>query len=141
MKISAQSYYGLKAVTFLAKESRVFSVKEIADGERIPYDYLEKIMQKLTRAGLVTSKRGSAGGYSLKRPSSKITAKDILTALDEAILPILCVMSNKSRSYCIMEKTCLSKNVWQRMQKAINYSLNSITLADLVYVNPKKSKR
>lgn len=125
IKISKQSQYGLRAMICLANSKEVCSVKTISLKEGIPFDFLEKIISKLEKAGILTGKKGAQGGYTLSCSPKKITAGDIVRALEGEKAPVDC-------SLCGKYKKCLSKNVWKRVEKAINDSLNSITLSDLI---------
>jgi len=137
MKISAKTQYGLRAMVYLAKTRKISSLKEISENEKIPFDFLEKIISKLEKAKLVKSKRGAQGGYALSRPSSKITTGEIIKILEGTIAPVLCIAEEKSKKFdCPHEKKCLTKNVWKKVQDALNETLNSIILADLI--NEKK---
>lgn len=75
MLISKSVYYGLRGMAYLAKESHLCSIQEIAKREKIPAFFLEKIFQKFKKAGLINSKKGLNGGFFLVLPSRKITLK------------------------------------------------------------------
>jgi Rrf2 family cysteine metabolism transcriptional repressor len=62
-------------------------IQEIAQRQRIPQRYLEQVLLALKRAGLLTSKRGAAGGYHLTRPPEAITVGDVLRAVEGADAP------------------------------------------------------
>lgn len=84
MQITRGGEYGLRGVLHLAQHGagHVGMVSTIADAEDIPPRFLAKIFQMLTRAGLMKSKRGAKGGFSLARPVSQITVRDVLEAID-----------------------------------------------------------
>ncbi len=124
-QVSKKSQYGLRAVTYLAKAKKVASLKEVAKAEAIPFDFLEKILSKLEKAGLLNSKKGSQGGYCLARPLNKITAGSIVEALEGKIIPVEC-------SFCGKAKKCVSKNVWDKVKQSLAKTLYSITIKDLV---------
>lgn len=130
MKFSTKSQYGLRAMIFLAKnKGKFFSSREIARAEKIPFEYLEKILSKLEKAGLVVAKKGSKGGYFLAKDPKKITIGQITKALQERLDLVKCL---SEKSYCPLLKKCLAKKFWQRLKKSINLALNSITLASLI---------
>jgi len=131
MKISKKSQYGLRAMVYLAKHYKkgdVFPLKEISDKEKIPFDYLEKIISELEGENLVKAKKGAQGGYFLTKPADKITAGEIVRVL-ETTEPVKCYG-------CQMLEICSTKNVWEKVQDSVDYTLNSVTLADLA--KPKK---
>ena len=137
MKISKKSQYGLRAMVYLAgvfgKEKKICSLREISEKENISFDYLEKIMSKLEKKGLVSSKRGVRGGYLLSRAPEKITVGQIIKVLEGSLAPVKCVAKEKRERYtCPRRRICKTLSVWQKIQDTLNLTLNSITLADLV---------
>lgn len=130
MRISTKSQYGLRAMVYLAKvfkKNQVFPLREIAKKEDISFDYLEKIISKLAKAGLVKAKKGVQGGYFLTKKPSKIKIGEIITVLEGEMALVRCL-----KYFCPKEKKCLTKNFWEKMQRALNSVLNSLTLADLI---------
>jgi Rrf2 family protein len=127
MNISNKSQYGLRAMVLLAKSyklKQIISTKEISQKEGVPFDFLEKILSNLEKAKLVKGKKGIGGGYVLAKNLNKITAKDIVKTLENTIA-VNC-------SFCGKSKKCLAKNVWRKIDIAIDKTLKSITLADLI---------
>ena len=83
MKISKKTQYGLRAMIFLARgKGKVFSLKEISEKEKIPYDFLEKIILRLKNAGFLKAKKGPIGGYYLSRAPEKIKVGKIIEVLE-----------------------------------------------------------
>ncbi len=125
-KVSKKSQYGLRAMVYLAKKDskEFFSLKDISGKESIPFDFLEKIMSELEKVKLVKAKKGIQGGYVLARNPERITAKDIVSALENTTA-VDC-------SFCGKSKKCLTKNVWRKIDVAINKTLKSMTLSDLI---------
>ena len=134
MKISKKSQYGLRAMVYLAKvfkKDKVFPLREIAKKEGISFDYLEKIISKLKKAGFLKVKRGVRGGYFLAKSPAKIKIGEIIKTLEGTIGLVKCIAKGQ-KYYCPREKKCLTKNFWKRIQDSLNFALNSITLADLI---------
>ena len=137
MKISKKTEYGLRAMVYLAKKSskdNPCSIKEISKKEKISFDFLEKIISKLEKTGLVKAKKGVKGGYFLAKPAKKITPGDIVLILEENIVAVNCFG-------CPMSGKCSSKDVWDEVQESVDNSLNAITLADLIYPVKSSLKR
>jgi Rrf2 family protein len=137
MRISTKSQYGLRAMVYLAKvfkKDKVFPLREIAKEEDISFDYLEKIISKLEKAGLVKSKKGVQGGYSLARPPQKIKLAEIMRTLEGEMVLVKCLAKMK-KSVCPKEKKCLAKNFWKKIQNSLESTLDSMTLSDLI--NPE----
>lgn len=129
IKISNQSQYGLRAMVYLAQKKKIASAKEIALAEAIPSHFLEKILVKLKKAGLIMVKRGAGGGYFLSQSFRKVSVADIIRPLEGKMALTLCL---ERGFYCPREKECLTKDVWFRIQKALIKSLESINLSDLI---------
>ena len=87
MKLSTKGRYGLSAMIDLAvySENEAVSLNSIAERQHISEGYLEQLMAKLKKAGLVTSIRGASGGYYLAKPASEISVGDILRALEGSL--------------------------------------------------------
>jgi Rrf2 family protein len=85
--ISSKGVYGLAAMHELLQneENKPMQIKEISARADIPQNYLEQLLSKLRHAGLVTSTRGSKGGYMLARDAKDILIKDIIIALEDDI--------------------------------------------------------
>jgi len=134
VKLSTKTYYGLRAIICLAEEEKPCSVREISAKEKIPRKYLEKIFQELRSDGFLISHKGSSGGYSLARPSTKIKAGDIIMALEkEAFL-------TKCQTSCPMAGQCTAKTFWKEMQQSFESSFRKTTLANLISKSPEKGR-
>ena len=134
MRLSTKSTYGLRAMLNIALESGkgAISTMDISKREGISIAYLEQLLNRLRRGGLVKSIRGPMGGYLLGRKPYKITVGDIVRTLEGEISPVHCVTPKKdSNLICKMSKTCVPKVVWMKLAKAISDCLESITLEDL----------
>jgi Rrf2 family protein len=82
---SKRIFYALEAVLFIAYNSKSGAIasRDIAERQQLPARYLEPILQKLVRAGVLKSVRGPQGGYVLGRERRRITLKDICDVLSE----------------------------------------------------------
>jgi Rrf2 family protein len=98
----------------------------------MPLSFLEQIMAPLRRAGLVVSHHGVHGGYELSRAPNEISMSDVLDVLEGTIAPMLCAPLDGSTMICGRESICGSKVLWRRLRDAINETLRTTTLADLV---------
>jgi len=128
--ISAKSQYGLRAMTYLARQDSISPLSKISKAEGISFDYLEKIVSKLEKAGLLESKKGIQGGYSLSKNPSKIKIGEIISALEGNKHLVKCV--GEKGCLCPRERGCFAKPLWEKLYKSLNNTLNSITLADLI---------
>jgi Rrf2 family protein len=89
VRISAKGEYAIKAVLDLAlhRDRDLIPIQEIAAREAIPQRYLEQVLLSLKRAGILTSKRGSAGGYHLTKAPDEITVGAVLRAVEGTGVP------------------------------------------------------
>jgi Rrf2 family protein len=131
MQVSRKVDYALRAVIHLANEEgsdRACSVTEIAARERIPRQFLEKIVQQLIRGGLVRSRRGPHGGYVLARPAEQVTFRDVIEALEGRISLNVCVGDHPD---CFLLGMCGMNRVWQEGQRRVMDLFEKTTIADV----------
>jgi Rrf2 family protein len=93
MKFSKKSEYGLRALIELTAHygKSLLQRQDIAKRQHIPIEFLEQILLALKNAGLLASKRGISGGYSLIKPPDQITLGQVIRILDGPLAPIGCV--------------------------------------------------
>jgi Rrf2 family transcriptional regulator, cysteine metabolism repressor len=145
---STKAEYGVRVMAHLAARNgdEPISLGSIAESEGLPLAYLEHLVQRLRRAGLVESRRGAHGGYSLARPADSISMAEVVEALEGEIAPIECISSGADGTLvCAREgqpghDPCPTKLLWTRVQGSIVRTLGDVTLADLVRP-PKNSKK
>ena len=105
------------------------SLKDISDRQDISMKYLEAIIAKLSKGGLVDSARGKTGGYRLNRPVDKYTVGEILILTEKTLAPVSCV---ECENNCPKEGSNLARPMWNELNEIIMDFLNSKTLADLI---------
>ncbi len=79
---------------------------------------------------MVRSARGAQGGYQLTKPPEEYTVGDILRTTEGSLAPVSCLEAGSG--VCEMERTCVTLEVWQQIEEAVNQVVDHITLADLV---------
>ena len=141
MKMSTKGRYGLRAMIELASHSdeQPVPLSLIARSEEISERYLEQLMTKMKKAGLVTSCRGSAGGYSLAKEAEDISVGEILRAVEGNLNPVDC--SATTEAACENSNACVAKYVWQKVNDSINTAVDSISLAELVEKIPEEGEK
>jgi len=139
MMFSTKSEYGVRVMVELARRggAEPVALAEIAEHERLPLAYLEHLVARLRRAGLVESRRGARGGYLLAREPEQITMAEVVEALEGEIAPVECITSSPDGSLrCSLEfdaqRVCTTKVLWARVRGAIVETLEQTTLAELV---------
>ncbi len=133
MKLSTKGRYGLRALVDLALNSQdeAASTGSIAQRQGISERYLEQLMAKLKRAGIITGIRGAQGGYVLARPAEDITIGDVLRSLEGDLNAVDCPAAMDSGE-CSGSEQCAAKMVWKKINDVINQTVNSIRLSDLL---------
>lgn len=134
MKISTKGRYGLRAVIDIALhgESEPVSLSDIAIRQDISMGYLEQLISRLRKAGVVTSVRGAKGGYSLAASKDKISVGEILRALEGDLSPVNCSEISENGTPCKESGQCISKLVWKRISDSINDAVDNLMLSDLL---------
>lgn len=132
MKISTKGRYAIEAMVDLAMHSndRVESIKNIAERRNLSEKYLEQIVGALRRAGLISSTRGAAGGYSLNKCPEDITVLEILEATERNLVPLDCL--HKTSDCGINCDKCATRQMWNNMWLNIKHVLEGVTLADIM---------
>ena len=134
MRITTQAEYGLICALHLARRGGDAPVtgREIASKERLPADYVEQIMLKLRRAGIVASTRGAHGGYRLARAAESITVRDVISASEHSTFDVHCVSHPVEAERCAESHDCSIRPVWVLLQRRIDEVLDSVRLSDLL---------
>jgi Rrf2 family protein len=145
MMFSTKAEYGVRVMVGLARRSGDGScgtgepvpLAEIATTDGLPLAYLEHLVARLRKAGLVDSRRGSRGGYLLARPAAEITMAEVVQALEGSIAPIECISEAADGSIvCSRESdpdhACPTKLLWTKVRASIVSTLRETTLADLM---------
>lgn len=141
MKISTKGKYGLRAMIDLAQysEQEAVSISSIAQRQKISESYLEQLVAKPKKAGLVVSIRGAAGGYRLARPASGISVGDVLRALEGDVRAVICTAQTEEG--CEGEELCVTKYVWQRINESIEKTVDEMMIDQLVAESRKAQEK
>lgn len=134
MRITTQAEYGLICALHLARRGEEGPVtgREIASRERLPPDYVEQIMLKLRRAGIVRSTRGAHGGYRLARSAEEITIRDVIAASEHSTFDVHCTSHPVEEERCSSSHDCSIRPVWVLLQRRIDEVLSGVRLSDLL---------
>ncbi len=134
MKLSTKGRYGLRAMVDLADhcENAPVSISAISTRQGLSVTYLEQLLAKLRKSGLVQSVRGAQGGYVLAKKADEISVGDILRALEGDLSPVNCSEITGDEGACSGSKFCVTKFVWQRINNSIEDAVNNMWLSELV---------
>lgn len=129
LRIGKLTDYATVILATLAGEcGRMQTATALAERTHIAAPTVSKLLKQLQRAGLVTSTRGTHGGYQLARAPESISAAAILDALEG---PIALTDCSAGAGHCCLEHSCQTGKTWQRLSAAIRKSLSEISLAQL----------
>jgi Rrf2 family protein len=134
VRITTEAEYGLICALHLARRTNDGPVtgREIAARERLPGDYVEQIMIKLRRAGIVQSTRGAHGGYRLAREAERISVLDVMHASEHSTFDVHCVTHPVEVERCSSSHDCSIRPVWLLLQQRIDEVLGGVRLSDLL---------
>jgi Rrf2 family cysteine metabolism transcriptional repressor len=130
MKLSTRTRYAARAMAELATlaPGATRSLRELAENQGLSKKYYESIFSLLKSGGLVKSIRGLDGGYSLAKPPTEITLRDVYEILEGPICPVECVDNPDS---CERLEICPTRDTWVEVQRAVTDVLQRTTIQDL----------
>jgi Rrf2 family protein len=134
MRITTWAEYGVICALHLARRATEGPVagRELALREKLSADYVEQILLRLRRAGIVASTRGAKGGYVLAKPAGEITLRAVIAAAELETFNLHCVSHPIDSERCSDEQNCSIRPVWLMLQSKINDVLDSVVLSDLL---------
>lgn len=134
LKLTKKADYGLIALKHLSERARASfnqpacSAKEIAEEYNIPPEAMAKILQRLVKAGLLVSHHGTNGGYALAREPRRITALEVIKAIDG---PLFITACSTHRGDCDQSEKCTVREPLHKVNASIQQVLNRLTIADM----------
>ena len=131
LQLTRGGEYAVRAMSFLAErpDGEISSLHDVGGERDIPESFLAKIFQSLVHAGLVVSQRGARGGFSLARPATEISVREVIEAVDGPIALNGCVLWPDD---CRRSADCRMHEVWVEAQRRMMEVLDGVTLAELV---------
>jgi len=134
VRITTLAEYGVICALHLARRTDEGPItgRELAELERLPSDYVEQILLRLRRAGIVRSTRGARGGYALAREAEQISIRDVMEASETTTFDLHCVSHPVGEERCSSSQTCSIRPVWLLLQRKIDDVLESVRLSDLL---------
>src|SRR6187455_820379 len=146
MHLSKKSEYALRATINLGIATEVgrttVSGSELAEANRLPLKFVERILQELREAGLVETTRGKFGGYTLAKPAEEIGIGQLVRLMDGRLAPICCASENAYQPCtCPDEDHCGLRMIMIDVRNAIANILDRYTVAQVVEVTLRKMRR
>jgi Rrf2 family protein len=133
LQLSKKVEYGLMALRHMAMNphGQVFTAKEIAAKYDISYELLAKVLQKLTKSGVVISTQGMHGGYSLVKKPNELQVSSIISVIDEE-KPTIAECYAEGGEDCSIFNACTIRKPLGKMQHNLNLLLENTTLEQIV---------
>src|SRR6202012_5588475 len=131
LRLTKKADYGLMALKYLGEQvdGTAHSAKDIAEAYHIPPQLLAKILQTLTKGGLLVSHAGTNGGYALARSAHDISAFEVIRAIDGPLFITSCITIHGT---CDLHGTCTIKEPLRKVNDSIKDLLSGIHVSDLV---------
>lgn len=125
MQIKRETDYAVRCVFYLSgREHDVVMVDEIATEMDIPKSFAAKILQKLVRAGIVSSFQGVRGGFQLARPAEEITLYDVIRVIEGPISLNICT---ENAAACDLSRACKVHPFWVQVRQQVEAVFQGIT--------------
>jgi Rrf2 family protein len=146
MRLSKRGEYALRALIDLGIAQEIgrpmLPIRELAAKEKLPVKFLEQILTQLKAGGYVESTRGKLGGYSLRKPMTRIKFGAVIRLIDGPLAPIQCVsLTAYARCSCPDEAHCGLRMLMLDVRNAIAKILDRYTLAEIVEITLRKLRR
>ncbi len=134
LRLSTKGQYGVRAMFEIAKgyNSGPVTIKAISKEQEVSVAYLEQILNKLRKAGLIVSVKGPGGGYVLSRDPEKISIGVILRELEGPVAITSCLDPTEG---CMRVDGCVTHLLWKALGENIKAFLDNMTLRDLLKSN------
>lgn len=131
LQLTSRGNYGILAVYYIAQHAHdeYISIDEIVENTRIPKPYLSKILQDLCRGGILLSRRGSGGGFTLARIPREISLREVIEVIEGKIYLVNCLLKP---STCGNFMDCPIAPIWSEVQSFIFEIIGSITIDDII---------
>lgn len=135
MRITTLAEYGVICALHLARRATEGPItgRQIAATEQLPVDYVEQILIRMRRAGLVRSTRGAHGGYELAKPAADVSIRAVIEASESSTFDLHCVTHPVGEERCSSSHTCSIRPVWVLLQQRIDDVLDGVRLSDLLH--------
>ena len=129
MYITRQADYAVRCVLFLSKEpERIISANEISKSMAIPRSFLAKILQRLSRKGIVESTQGVSGGFQLAKKPARISLLEVIEAVQGPSAMNVCAIDKR---ICRLSRTCAVHPIWVDLRKDVEKRLKNENFAEL----------
>lgn len=133
MRITLESDYALRILTYLAACETVVDAQTIADKTSVTLRFTLKILHKLVSSGYVASYKGAHGGYRLSVPPEEITLKSVIEWIDGPIAIVRCLERAEGCSLNSDKTACIYHHIFESISRDVARKLGAITIADVLH--------
>jgi len=131
LRLSKRADYALIAMKHLALHPEATSAREIAACYDIPLELMAKVLQRLTRRGLLASLQGTRGGYRLARRPAAISVADVIQAIEGPVSVTVCSPDDPTQDQCEQYAKCNVRDPLWRIKERILASLETVSVAEI----------
>ncbi len=143
LRLSTKGQYGVRAMFEIAcgYPNSPVTIREISERQDVSVAYLEQILNRLRKAGLIKSIKGPGGGYLLSRKPEEISIAAILNELEGPVAITSCLNPEEG---CVRVDSCVTHLLWKALGEQVEAFLQTITLRNLAagdFIKNKRKKR
>ena len=133
LQLSKKVEYGLIALRHMAMKpvGQVFTAKELAREYGIPYDLLAKVLQKLTKSGIIRSLQGVRGGYALAKKPKELSVSFIIRIIEEE-RPMVAECYSDGADSCYLFGNCTIRKPLGKLQRNLNVLFETMTVQEII---------
>ncbi len=133
LQLSKKVEYGLIALRHMAMKpaGQVFTAKELAREYGIPYDLLAKVLQKLTKSGIIRSLQGVRGGYALAKKPKELSVSFIIRMIEEE-RPMVAECYSDGADSCYLFGNCTIRKPLGKLQRNLNVLFETMTVQEII---------
>lgn len=128
MKLTRTTDFAIRVLTYLAREKNGSTMPVLSERLGIPYNNLTKIVLVLSKAGLISTKKGKFGGIQLLKAADNITLKEVVDLIDGPTVLSECL---NGKAGCGLDSSCKIKSAFSRIQSRINDLMSDVTIQQL----------
>ena len=140
IRLSRMTDYAVALLTQMVSEAKsIWAASDLADRTGLPLPTVAKILKRLTKAGIITARRGSLGGYSLSLAARSLSIATVIEAMDGPIAITDCASGGDHS--CNIESICPMNNGWNMVNHAIRQALEEVSLADMAFSSAPSTAR
>ena len=142
MRITSSVDYATRVMVKLSElgKGETLSAEKLYETEGIPRDFIDQLLLKLRRAGLVLSRRGAQGGYALAKPASAITLGMVVRAVEDNVFDMVCDRFARRKQDCRHFAGCGIRPVWRKLAALVEDYLEDVSIAEVAKGNGRAAE-